>query len=94
VSARKIGRICRVAKQTREGDVSTQEYLREQAAADYLRKRFGFGAKRTLSKLRCIGGGPAFRKVGRLVIYAPDELDAWARSRMSAPMRSTSDAAV
>jgi hypothetical protein len=77
----------------RRGDVNTQEYLRETAAADYLRSRFGFGARRTLSKLRCVGGGPAFRKIGRMVVYDPGDLEAWARSRMSAPMRSTSDVA-
>jgi predicted DNA-binding transcriptional regulator AlpA len=32
-----------------------------------------------------------FRKIGRLVVYAPSDLDAWAASRMSAPMASTSD---
>lgn len=68
-------------------------YLRETAAAEHLQKRFGFGAVRTLRKLRCVGGGPTFRRVGRMIVYEPAALDAWAMSRMSGPMRSTSDVA-
>jgi hypothetical protein len=36
---------------------------------------------RTLEKLRTIGGGPRFRKLGRRVMYAQADLEAWADSR-------------
>jgi hypothetical protein len=36
---------------------------------------------RTLEKLRTIGGGPRFRKLGRRVVYKTADLDAWAESR-------------
>lgn len=39
----------------------------------------------TLAKLRLTGSGPAFRKLGRAVRYAPLDLQTWAdaRSRVS-----------
>ena len=40
-----------------------------------------------------IGGGPIFRKIGVRVVYAIDDIDAWASSRMTRPMASTSDRA-
>ena len=33
---------------------------------------------RTLEKYRCHGSGPTFRKLGGRVVYAVDDLDAWA----------------
>ena len=45
---------------------------------------------RTLEKLRVVGGGPAFRKFGRRVTYALDDLEAWAAMRRC---DSTSDTA-
>jgi excisionase family DNA binding protein len=35
----------------------------------------------TLEKLRIIGGGPRFRKFGRRVLYAVEDLEAWANGR-------------
>jgi hypothetical protein len=43
-----------------------------------------------LAKLAVIGGGPIYRKAGRYPLYAKEDLDAWAESRLSAPRRSTS----
>lgn len=43
---------------------------------------------RTLEKLRTIGGGPRFRKLGRRVMYTIADLDAWANARAC---ESTSD---
>ncbi|WP_337181416.1 helix-turn-helix domain-containing protein [Shinella sp.] len=34
----------------------------------------------TLEKLRVIGGGPAYYKVGKAVVYDPADLDAWLAS--------------
>ncbi len=36
---------------------------------------------RTLEKQRVLGGGPRFRKFGARVVYAMDDLRAWADSR-------------
>ncbi|MCP4316422.1 MAG: helix-turn-helix domain-containing protein [Hyphomicrobiales bacterium] len=52
-------------------------------AADYL----GL-ARRTLEKYRIHGGGPAFYKLGRRVVYDTDDLDAWLQTRRR---RSTAD---
>jgi len=45
---------------------------------------------RTLEKLRTIGGGPRFRRLGRRIVYKVDDLDTWADSRAC---ESTSDPA-
>jgi excisionase family DNA binding protein len=45
-------------------------------------------AKSTLEKLRVHGGGCAYMRVGRVVVYDPDELDAWLASHKRT---STSD---
>ena len=41
-------------------------------AADYLGLSASF-----LNKLRCTGGGPAYVKLGRRVLYSQSELDRW-----------------
>lgn len=43
---------------------------------------------RTLEKHRCAGTGPVFRKLGGRVVYAIDDLEAWAADRAR---NSTSD---
>jgi hypothetical protein len=63
-------------------------------AAKYLKDRFGFGTACTLAKLRCLGGGPEFRKIGsKLIVYEEEALDAWGNSKLSTSFRSTSEAA-
>jgi hypothetical protein len=70
----------------------TQKLLRRKAASDYLRETHGLErAPSTLAKLAVIGGGPIFRRAGRIPLYTTDDLDDWAISLLSAPMRSTSD---
>jgi len=67
-------------------------FLRRKAASDYLRETHGLErAPSTLAKLAVIGGGPIFRRAGRIPLYTTDDLDNWAISLLSAPMRSTSD---
>lgn len=46
-------------------------------------------SRRTLEKMRVVGGGPKYRKHGRYVRYHIDDLGAWSDSRAK---RSTSDA--
>ena len=69
----------------------TNPLLRPPAAAAYLRGKYGFGAKRTLDKLRVIGGGPLYRRFGRMILYEIESLDAWATARLGPLQRSTSD---
>jgi hypothetical protein len=54
-------------------EVSLQPcYLRTPQAACYLSL-----SPRTLEKLRVVGGGPEYSKIGRVVLYAIAELDVW-----------------
>jgi predicted DNA-binding transcriptional regulator AlpA len=50
-----------------------QRFLRTPEAARYL----GLSG-RTLEKHRTYGTGPTYRKIGGRVVYAPDDLKAWA----------------
>ena len=45
-------------------------------------------AESTLEKLRVSGDGPLYIRVGRVVVYDPDDLDAWLSAHKR---RSTSD---
>jgi hypothetical protein len=72
----------------------TGKLLRRAAASEYLRDTFGLQrAPATLAGLAVTGGGPVFRRDGRVPLYSTDDLDAWAASILSPPMRSTSQAA-
>jgi predicted DNA-binding transcriptional regulator AlpA len=66
--------------------------MRVDTAARYIRtheaaRMLGLSA-RTLEKYRCHGTGPVFRKLGGRVVYAVDDLEAWADQ---SACRSTSD---
>jgi hypothetical protein len=68
--------------------------LRRKGASQYLEEKHGIvRAPSTLAKLAVVGGGPTFRRDGRIPLYRTDDLDDWAKSRLSAPMRSTSEGA-
>jgi hypothetical protein len=54
----------------------SSRYLTNDETALFLRL-----SPRTLEKLRKIGGGPRYRKFGRRVLYAIDDLEAWANAR-------------
>jgi hypothetical protein len=76
------------------GSVMNCRFLRRKAASDYLDQVHGLHrAPATLAKLAVIGGGPIFRRVGRVPLYSTADLDHWVASKLSAPMRSTSDGA-
>ena len=60
-------------------------------AAEHITNKYFPVSWRTLHKIRCTGGGPSFRKVGRQVIYDVAALDQWALSKISKPIRSTSE---
>ena len=59
--------------------------LRTDAAARYV----GLG-RSTLEKMRTLGGGPAYVKLGKSVVYDPNDLDSWIASNRR---RSTTVAA-
>ena len=61
-----------------------KRYLSNAEAADILNL-----SPRTLEKYRVVGGGPRFRKFGRLVRYAIQDIERWANGRSC---ESTSDA--
>ncbi len=63
---------------------SASRYLTNEEAAQFLKV-----SPRTLEKRRVQGGGPRFRKFGRRVIYAIEDLESWANARTC---ESTSDA--
>ena len=64
-------------------------------ACAYLFEAYGLvRSPATLAKLRVVGGGPEFRKDGlKTVVYEETALDRYAESRISRPLRSTSEAA-
>ena len=72
--------------------MSYTPYLRRRAAAEYLRSRWGIPcSEKTLAKLACVGGGPVYRLCGRIPLYTPADLDTFAESKISKPVRSTSE---
>lgn len=73
---------------------SSPLYLRRSDAAAYIRSKYGFCTPKSLGKGAVTGDGPRFFKAGRAVLYTIADLDAWARSKISArSFASTSDAA-
>lgn len=58
------------------GGARAPRYLTNDEAAAFLRL-----SPRTLEKQRVIGGGPRFRKFGRRVVYAIEDLEAWSNAR-------------
>ncbi len=64
-------------------------FLSNDQAADFLNL-----SPRTLEKLRVVGGGPTFSKLGRRVVYAQEDLQSWvaAKRRTSTSDTSYSDA--
>jgi hypothetical protein len=66
--------------------------VRRTAAAVYIQEKHGIPcAAKTLAKYAVIGGGPTFRKAGNVPLYELRDLDSWAESRLSKPVRSTAE---
>jgi hypothetical protein len=71
---------------------TTTVRFRSNGAAGYLAAAHGIPiSPRTLDKLRSVGGGPAFQKFNRAVLYHRDALDTWALKKLSQPLGSTSE---
>ena len=69
----------------------TPRYRRGDAARYLLEKHDVRCSERTLAKLAVIGGGPVLVYIGRYPFYPEDGLDAYAKSKISPPVRSTSE---
>lgn len=70
----------------------TVRWLRRKEAAAFCTARGCTTASATLAKLAVVGGGPEFRRWGRIPLYEPDALDRWIEGRLSPVLTSTSDA--
>jgi hypothetical protein len=65
--------------------------LRTEASV-HLWEKYGIRRKpQTLAKLAVIGGGPKFRRDGRIPLYDPDDLDAWAEEILTPPAATTAE---
>ena len=70
---------------------SPEPRVRRKEAARYLTDVWGIPmSPKTLAKLAVTGGGPQYRKAGRLPLYEIAVLDAFARSKLSPLVSSTS----
>ena len=68
------------------------EFMRRSEAASYIVERYRIPCSfKTLTNLAWKGGGPQFRRAGRIALYAQHDLDAWAIARMSPPVASTAE---
>ena len=66
--------------------------LRRKEASAYLLEKHGVPtAVATLAKMATVGGGPAITYFGRIPLYDRTDLDAWADSKLAAPVSSTSE---
>jgi hypothetical protein len=65
--------------------------LRRSDAALALREAGYPIARATLATLACRGGGPPFRRYGRVPLYRWGDLVSWAQSRLGPVIRSTSE---
>ena len=75
-------------------DLEPRRMLRRSDAARHVTETWGIPlSPKTLAKLAVVGGGPRFRKAGRIPLYDPTNLDEWARSKLSGLVASTSELA-
>jgi hypothetical protein len=70
---------------------SPERRVRRKDAARYLTDVWGIPTSpKTLAKLAVTGGGPQYRKAGRIPLYEIAALDSFARSKLSPLVSSTS----
>jgi len=68
-----------------------ERFLNTKEASAFLKNEFGLDlSEATLATMRCRGGGPAYRKWGRIPVYTPPNLRKFARERLGALHSSTS----
>ena len=54
--------------------------MRKRVAAPVAAEFIGLSVS-TLAKLRCVGGGPQYYKLGRKIVYDIEDLEAWLELR-------------
>jgi hypothetical protein len=62
--------------------------------AQYITDHWFPRSSRTLAKLAVTGGGPPFRKAGRVPLYSEGSVDAWAESKLGPLVHSTTELGV
>jgi hypothetical protein len=73
-------------------EVQQERLFRRSEAAEYIRATWNIPCSTgTLAKYAVIGGGPAFRKAGNVPLYPESALRAWAESKLSPLVHSTSE---
>ena len=66
-------------------------YISRAEAALHLTNQRGLRvSKNTLQKWVTTGGGPVYRRFGKIAVYLVADLDAWAEQKLSAPLLSSS----
>lgn len=76
---------------TTQMDALSERFITDKEAVALLNE-LGLGTSIfVLRKLRVVGGGPRFRKFGRLVRYSPSAVLEWAHNRLSAEVSSTTE---
>jgi hypothetical protein len=66
--------------------------LRRNEGAAYIRDTYNLPCQASsLRTMACKGTGPAYRKGSRFPLYDVADLDAWAQSKLSPKVRSTSE---
>ena len=71
----------------------SRSYIDRREAADYLTERGFKTSWRTLQKQASTGGGPRYYIYGNKALYRPEDLDSHVGEKLSAPRRSTAEAA-
>lgn len=71
--------------------MADQKAMDRREAVQFLKDRGLITTHGTMQKYASIGGGPVFRKFGHRVVYFAADLEAWIESRLSPPLRSTSE---
>lgn len=70
----------------------SDSFLTRPEAAEYLTARGFPVAKATLQKYATVGGGPVYRRFGNRVLYLANDLDAWAKSKLTPALSASFEA--
>lgn len=75
----------------RDRNAGLELWFDQEQASVFLEQRGVRRRPKTLQKLRCVGGGPPFRKVAGRAIYEHSSLIEWADAQKSPLVTSTSE---
>jgi hypothetical protein len=74
-----------------QSNLTADTLLSRRQVADALTAEGFPTPEKTLQTMACRGGGPPYRRYGKKCIYRWGDALAWAYSRLSKPVRSTSE---